>query len=416
MTTTSERPAGTSGGYAPLVPTFSPYTASATDAVRLAWRVTVLAFAAFAALVIGGPAAQRWYVSSAIEPRPAQLTSIDGIVFLRKNGSRDWAVAGPDAEISPGDTLRTAANARGFLQLFDQSTVLIYPSSTLKILRAEQGRFRTEKRAVVLELSQGRARIGVAPSPAPNAAFFQIRTPDAQVHLQEGSYSADAAKGSTQFRVRVGEATAYSDQGIAMARAGQRLMVRPDRAPQGNQPMRGDLLENGWFTERSGGVPNGWVFVDLSDQEPIGTISLADVPGAVSFRRTGRGHGETVLSQHVDIDLWDFEKVSLAADLRVFSHSLSGGGWMGSEYPIMLRVTYRDATGGVHRTHWGYYLHNEERYPAPNGKEIPQGDWFRAEIDLLAQVPRPWRIQSVEVVASGWDYSSAVREVHLWAE
>jgi hypothetical protein len=31
-------------------------------------------------------------------------------------------------------------------------------------------------------------------------------------------------------------------------------------------------------------------------------------------------------------------------------------------------------------------------------------------------VPRPWRIQKVEVEASGWDFESAVREVRIWAE
>lgn len=409
--------------YAPLVPTFSPHTADAAAAVRLAWRVTVLALSVLVVVAAGAPLAQRWYVNSAIEPRPAELTSIDGIVFIRRQGTRDWVAAGPDLQVSPGDTLRTAANARAFVQLFDQSTVLLYPSSTLRVMRAEQGRFRQEKATVVLELTNGRARVGVAPREDDGASFFQIRTPHAAVHLQEGSYSADVSRDTSQVRVRRGEATAHpgeevsvTSSGAVNAKAGQRLAVRKDRPALGNQPMRADLLENGWFTEKSASDLAGWVQLDLSEQEPGGTISLTDVSGAVSFKRSGRGHGETLISQHLDVDLWDYERLVLAADVRIFSHSLSGGGWQGTEYPLMLRVYYRDATGGKQPWYRGFYLSNEDGYPVVSGVRLPSSDWQHVEVDLLALTPRPWRIERVEVVASGWDYTSAVREVHVWAE
>ena len=156
--------------------------------------------------------------------------------------------------------------------------------------------------------------------------------------------------------------------------------------------------------------------MDLSEQEPGGTTSLTDVSGAVSFKRSGRGHGETLISQHLDVDLWDYERLVLAADVRIFSHSLSGGGWQGTEYPLMLRVYYRDATGGKQPWYRGFYLSNEDGYPVVNGVRLPSSDWQHVEVDLLALTPRPWRIERVEVVASGWDYTSAVREVHVWAE
>jgi hypothetical protein len=98
------------------------------------------------------------------------------------------------------------------------------------------------------------------------------------------------------------------------------------------------------------------------------------------------------------------------------SHSLSGGGWAGTEYPLMLRVIYRDATGGKQPWYHGFYLQNDGGYPVVNGERLESTDWRHVEVDLLALIPRPWRIERVEVVASGWDYVSAVREVHLWAE
>ncbi len=416
--------------YAPLVPTFSPYTADGSAAVRLAWRVTLLAAAALLAVAIGGPLLHAWYVSSATEPRSAELTTIDGVVFFKRDGARDWQPAGPDTRFSPGDTLRTAANARAFVRFFDQSTVLLYPSSTLRVLRAEQGRFRADRATVILELSNGRARLGVAPPSDPAAAFFQLRTPHAEVHLDEGSYSADVARDASQVRVRRGAATAHSiaaltgalqPQGATAvsvsARSGQRLAVYGDRPPLGGQPLRADLLENGAFFDRAGADVRGWVAVDASEEEPAGVISLTDLPGAVTLRRSGSGHGEALLSQQVDVDLWDYERLVLSADFRILSHSLSGGGWQGTEYPLMLRVYYRDASGGKVPWYRGFFLHNAENYPVANGVQVPSStDWQHAEIDLLSLSPRPWRIETIQVVAQGWDFASAVREVHLWAE
>ncbi len=408
-------------GYPALAPTFSPFTADPQAALRLAWRVTLAAFATFMALLIGLPLARSWYVNSAIEPRLSAMMPIDGVVYVRRNGLGDWVTARPSENLAVGDVLRTAANARAFVTLFDQSTVLLYPNSTLRILRAEQGRFRPERRSIVLELSDGRARIGVAPPPHPQSSFFQVRTPNAAVHLVEGSYTIDAENRQTQVSTRLGEATAYASGGSAAARSGQRLVVQPGQAPQGALPARRDLLVNGFFTERvssdrDGPLPAGWQARDTSELNPPGTISLATIPGAVSFQRAGRGHGETVLAQTLDADLWDYEKVTLSATVRVLSHSLSGGGWRGSEYPLMIRVIYRDANGGINPWYHGFYLQNDDGNPVPDGELLPSTDWYHYELNLLSLTPRPLRIQRVEVAALGWDYSSAISEIHIWAE
>jgi hypothetical protein len=407
---------GAPAGFTPLVPTFSPYTGDAQAAVRLAWRLTLAAFGILVALAVGGPAAWRWYVGAAIEPRPSTVATIDGTVFLRRQGVGDWVMAKPDEQVRPGDVVSTAPNSRAFLQLFDQSTVLLYPGTVARVRRAEQGRFRPEQTAIVLELAQGLARIGVAPPADASGAFFQLRTPHAEIHLTEGSFSADVARGVSQVRVRLGTAIAHTAHGSAAAAAGQRLIIPAGRPPLGNQPARRDLVENALFTEKAGDAPAGWTLRDLSEQEPPGAISLTANPGAVTFLRSGRGHGETVLAQVVDADLWDFEKVTLSATIRVLDHTLSGGGWQGTEYPLMLRVIYRDITGGITIWYHGFYLHNQEGLPVRDARQLPSTDWHRVEFDLLSLVPRPWRIQRVEVVASGWDYTSAVGEVHIWAE
>ncbi|HEU5316752.1 MAG TPA: hypothetical protein VFX49_11620, partial [Chloroflexota bacterium] len=165
-----------------------------------------------------------------------------------------------------------------------------------------------------------------------------------------------------------------------------------------------------------GGELRGWVPVDASEAEPAGSISFTELPGAVTFRRTGSGHGETLISQQLDENLWDYERLLLAVDFRILSHTLSGGGFQGTEYPLTLRVFYRDATGGRVPWYRGYYLQNTDNLAVSNGVPVASTDWQHVEIDLLSLSPRPWRIETVQVVAQGWDFVAAVREVHLWAE
>jgi hypothetical protein len=141
------------------------------------------------------------------------------------------------------------------------------------------------------------------------------------------------------------------------------------------------------------------VFLALWHAQQV--IAMSPVP--VVFGITGHcPAGGTVLAIH--------------ADFRVLAHTLSGGGWLGTEYPIMLRVHYRDATGGKLTYSRGFFLHNQDNYPTQNATRLSSIDWQRVEFDLLAASPRPWKIETVQVVAQGWDYHSAVREVHLWAE
>jgi hypothetical protein len=216
--------------------------------------------------------------------------------------------------------------------------------------------------------------------------------------------------------VRLGTATAHTASGTASANMGQRLMAPPDTAPVGNLAARRDLVDNGLFVRKDTSSLTSWTGRDVSEQDPPGTISLATIPGAVTFHRAGNGHGETVLAQTLDADLWDFEKVTLSANVRVLEQTLSGGGFQGFEYPLMLRVIYRDATGGTTTWFHGFYLQNKDGFPVRDAEQLPSSDWQHVDIDLLALVPRPWRVQRVEVVASGWTYTSAVNELHIWAE
>ena len=403
--------------YAPFVQSFSPYTASVDQASALAWRVTVGAMAFLISLAIAIPAGRAWYVGWAIEARPASVRAIESVVFLQRQGVGDWFAAEGRDVLEEGDVVRTAINARAFIQFFDGSTALVYPNTTVTVLRSQRARFRPDRYTLVLVVDDGRVRFGVAPPPDDEAnAFVQARVPGAEVHLVEGSYSVDVTKDAAQVTTRRGTATAHASGQTAAAVTGQRVRVDRGKAPIGALPARRDLLQNPVFGGPSEtGVPGEWELRDISERDPGGTLKI-EGDGAISFSRVGSGHGETILSQNVDVDLWDFERVEVEAGVRVLSHSLSGGGWQGSEYPMMLRITFRDITGTVHAWTHGFYLHNDDGLPVREATRVASREWQRYEASLLSLVPRPWRIIRVEVVASGWDYASSVNSIHLWAD
>lgn len=403
--------------YVPFVQSYSAYTATVDQASALAWRVTLGAISLLVGLAIAIPAGRAWYVGWAIEARPASVRAIESVVFLQRQGVGDWVAAEARDALEEGDVVRTAINARAFIQFFDGSTALVYPNTTVTVLRSQQARFRPDRYTLVLVVQEGRVRFGVAPPPDEEAnAFIQARVPGAEVHLTEGSYSVDVSRAVAQVTTRRGLATAHGLGQTAAAATGQRVRVEPGTAPIGALPARRDLMQNPVFgSPDDTGVPVDWEFRDISERDPAGTFRV-EGDGAIAFSRAGSGHGETILSQNVDVDLWDFERVEVEAGVRVRSHSLSGGGWQGSEYPMMLRITFRDITGTVHSWTHGFYLQNDDGLPVKDATRVGSQEWQRYEASLLSLVPRPWRIIRVEVVASGWDYASAVNSIHLWAD
>ena len=113
------------------------------------------------------------------------------------------------------------------------------------------------------------------------------------------------------------------------------------------------------------------------------------------------------------------EKPILMIGGKLVSQSLSGGGWVGTEYPLMAKVRYRDAAGSELTWARGFYVTNDEKRPVSSGVLVPPAIWLPVAVDLFdpAKVaPRPAQILWVEVEASGWEYESLVTNVRLEAD
>lgn len=407
-----------------VLPTVSGFTGRPQQAERLAWRLLILAAVAFLTFGLGGWYVGRWYVGNASIASPGLGQRIEGVGFIQRVPSTEWVELPATYSLDEGDTVRTSANSRVFMRLFDHSTILLYPETTLQVLQMRRGRFRTGDRTIVLRLEAGRAHVGVAPDENARDTLrgrFEVQLRSGVVAFQDGSYSLEATREDGNVLVRVGRAIARAAGSSLKVATGQRAWFPSGGAPVGPLPIPRDVLKNGDLRD---GVPGQagvlgraahWTVVDISEKEPPGHASweIEANQGRIAFERLGEGHGETIIRQTLDRDLSDTDAVVLSADIRVDSHSLSGGGFAGSEYPLMLRVMYEDINRSKIVWSHGFFAHNRENLPVREATQVDAGEWSRQQFNLLGLIPRPVFVERLEVLAAGWSYRSAVRDVRM---
>ena len=124
-------------------------------------------------------------------------------------------------------------------------------------------------------------------------------------------------------------------------------------------------------------------------------------------------HNETGLVQQLNADVSVYPQVTLSAQVKVRSASLSGGGYLGTEYPLMLRLRYRDAAGNGQTWYRGFYYQNPERRPTDRGELVPQDTWVRFQLDLAELPEPPVFLYALEVLGAGHDFDALVTHVQL---
>ncbi len=105
-----------------------------------------------------------------------------------------------------------------------------------------------------------------------------------------------------------------------------------------------------------------------------------------------------MIEQRIDREVNDMSSLVLRANVKVRHQSLSGGGYLSSEFPLMVRITYRDAYDSQAEWVHGFYYQNDAGNPTTYGQEIAKDQWFPFESpNLLELLPRPtgsWRSAS----------------------
>lgn len=398
---------------------------------RVAWTVLWAAFIVFCLLITGIPLGIRSYLLNATEEQDTQLQRIEGTILVQetKVGKPSGVVA--SAMLAPGDEVILDATSRGTLDFFERSHVTLYSNTNVELAQAQTPRFRVsdQPNEIALNVTQGLVRVGVA-LPGERETDFRVLTPHTAIRLEEGSYRVEVTNETTQVTTVRGKARMSSEAGQEVLRQGMRAKVGLSGVQAELLPAAENLILNGDFQQP---LSTGWLSstVVLTDTvNPPSTEAVED-GGRTAARLVQRDvndgdHSEVAIQQRLDQDVRDFDRLEVALDVKVDLQSLSGGGLLSSEFPLIIRLDYKDLWGNDKFWTHGFYYQNHAGYPIapdpwglPSGEQVPQSVWYPYEsgnlIDLLGE-NRPAHITGLTVYASGWNYDSLVSEIQLVVE
>ena len=385
---------------------------------RLAWTVLILSFLVLLGVIAAILFAVNTYRTEAVVTQDVAVEVIRGTTLVRPFASANEVEASTHPQVGEGESIRTTENSEAILWMFEGSNAHLWPNASLQVSQMKRSRFDSRRVEIALSQGAGNIRYEIAPLTSLERAFL-VELPHGQTILREGSYSIIVGPEQTEVSVRLGSASVSAGGQAIELLEGERSVVRPGQPPTTPLSAARDLVTNGDFSR---GL-QGWQVGNraIEDDRP-GTVSLVLEDGrhiAVFERRESNRHGETFIHQQLDVDVRDFQSLKLYLDVKVMKQSLSGGGWVGSEYPVMVLVRYRDAFGGENTWFRGYYIHNEDDHPVTSGQRVTSGGWRSDLIELFSPqhvFPQPTYLLWVEVQGSGWEYHGAVTDLRLIAE
>jgi hypothetical protein len=398
---------------------------------RVAWTVLGTAFVVFCSLAAGIPLSIRSFLLNATVSQETQMQVIEGTVLVRKANSNATIGVTQSETLSPGDEVITDDSSWATLDLFDRSHVILYSNTDLELQRAQSPRFSLSDHPdlIVLNLTGGLVRVGVAP-PTERPTQFRVVTPHTVVRLEDGSYRVRVNNQGTEVTVARGEALVRTNAGYLPVSLGTRTFVDLKATSSGSMPAAQNLIENGDFLLplSTAWITNAQVLAPAA-RPP--SVELIEDGGRMATRFVRReqdegNHTQATIEQRLGYDVRDFMRLEVSLDVKLDFQSLSGGGQLSSEFPVIVRLDYKDRWGNDQFWTHGFYYQNRAGYPIPLnswgqplGEQIPRGVWYPYEsgnlLELLGE-SRPVYITGLRVYASGWNYDSLVTEVQLIVE
>lgn len=386
----------------------------------VAWVVLLVSFFTFVVLVVGAMLVVRSVRETAMEDKDALLAFGRGTVLVKEEGQPSWVSVPSGYTLRRGASIRSDDNYEALVRLFDGSRVTLYPRSEMVLETTAVARFLDGKQDIVLGLRQGTARIEVAATQGTRR--FEVRSALGSASLDAGEFAVAATDDAFRLRVRDGlGAVVSSPEGAVQLMAGQRTEVVSGKPPLPPEDAIEELIFNGDFAMGLTGWQTGneLGFAEGFDIAGAATTTFDGQQSAVQLTRRGsKGtHSETYVRQQIDRDVSDFTYLRLSFQLKIVQHNLSGGGYLGSEYPVLVRLVYRGVDGETYKV-WGFYYQNRANNRTDNGRLVPEKTWVTYTVpeNLMQVSPRPRRIVSIQIGASGWDYESLVSGVSLEGE
>ena len=400
---------------------------------RLAWTVLVASFSLFVVLAITVPLGIRYGLEVATVKQTAVLNPTQGTVLLYTPGAvepiaitdlRDEVTEGSLLEAGDGPTQATVRlinesgsdEALGSVQMFSGTRLHIdqMRSPAFDLSRAPY--------QAQLTLDQGQMRV-FTNTGQQRPLSVRIVTPHGEIDLEAGSYQIAVGAEQTDITVSAGQATLHkAEQTPLVVSEGLRAWLTADALAEQSVTAAQSLLRNGNFTES---MKDSWESYVIAQNVTPGKVSIMERDGrrVAYFVRQGEDNvpTEVGIRQQIGKDVNVYDKLMLQLDVKLLFQSLSGAGYLSSEYPLRVEVTYTDIYGKQLTWGHGFYARDpeNENWKIVNGEKIPPFNWYTYRSPNLMEVlqeTRPARIDSIRIYASGWNYQSMVSEVFLVAE
>lgn len=396
---------------------------------RTAWMILSTAFGTFCLLAILCPVSVRWYIINATLPFTTEATSVRGTVLIGDPAAElsSSLTDGNTIMIDESFSVSTDDTSQAILTFFDDSSLTMYGNTRITLIKTEEPRFGISPNPTQIEIAVENGRVRATSSRSRDDLNFEIHTPHAVIQLDQGSFSIEVGEAETQVTTRLGQATVIGNGDEVVLAQGERALIGLNAAPSEPLPAAQNLLRDSNFSPT---YTNSWETYAIEPIEGVTTtVELIDFEErqVLQFQSHGQDniHTERGITQQVNKDVRDFQSLRVSAEVRLLWQTLPGGGTLGSEFPIMLRLDYRDASGNDRSWYHGFYYE-----PPPDNyilfdqtdnsaERIARFIWYPYESDNLLTTlgpAKPIFIKSIQIYASGWIYDAMVANISLLAE
>lgn len=400
---------------------------------RLAWIVLLTSFAIFVTLAISIPLAIRHFIEIATVKQTAVLDPTQGTVLLYPPRSlepiaitdlRDQVVEGSIVEAGDSPTQATIRLINEHNDDQSLGSVQIFSGTRLRIDRIRSPMFSMSSAPYRAQLTVERGQLRVFTNSRESRPFaVHLITPHGKMDLTTGSYQIAVTDEQTNVTVSAGEAVMQKEGYTSLVvTSGLRGWMTANALADAPLAATENLLRNGNFTEA---MRNTWESYVIAQNVTPGRVSIMERDGrrVAYFIRQGEDNvpTEVGIRQHIGRDVNVYDSLILQLDVKLLFQSLPGAGYLSSEYPLRVEITYTDIYGKQLTWGHGFYYRDpeNENWQIINGEKIPPFTWYTYRSPNLMELlkdTRPARIDSIRIYASGWNYQSMVSEVYLFAE
>ncbi|MFN0070991.1 MAG: hypothetical protein ACKVVP_05815 [Chloroflexota bacterium] len=404
--------------------TLSPIGAelSTRTAQRRAWFFLLASFSVFCCLVVISLSAAVSYRRSATDSPAAALRIDRGIVLYQDHPESAQIRGRSGMDVFEGGSIEASEGTSAVISFFDGSEARVFPGASVQLAGLRTGVFNQELTKISLNQRQGAVTYSIA-GQLPFGRDVTVSTPHGTVNLTRGDITVWIEDNSTRVLSYDGRGKVESGVRQVRFRDGQRVVLGDGMLPRDPLPIAENLVKNG---ELSQGLQS-WVPIDIRERgrtDVLGTRNIETelIAGlrtsAVHFFRDSQkdSHNETGISQEILRDVTPYRAINLTGWVKVNFASLSGGGYLGSEFPMMVRVHFTDDKGSRQVWSKGFFYANPENRPTEFGEQIPRGEWYPFLVRLHQLPDRPTFIRSIEVVSSGHDFDALASYIQIVTE